>query len=197
MNATKPGKAVVRNTPRAAYPNRSPGSPSVQDPQATPGKPARFLRTTVRSLLAVLLIWAGLSKLGDPVSAYTTLLEYQLPAPTALLKPVALVLPWLELLCGLMLVANFHRRLATLMVTVLFGVFLGMVGQAVVRGLDISCGCFNLGIFGIDEASAAARFIESVGFAFFRNLILLGVAIYLLLHDSNGAPAGVNGQEGK
>ena len=67
--------------------------------------------------------------------------------------------------------------------SVLFSVFLVMVGQAVVRGLNIPCGCFNLTIFGIDEASASARFVESVGFAFFRNLILLGGALYLLRTD--------------
>ena len=145
-----------------------------------PDKTASLFRTIVRSLVALLLIWAGLSKLGDPVSAYTALLAYQLPAPGLLLKLVALALPWLEVLCGLMLLANFHRRLALLVMSVLFSVFLVVVGQAFARGLDISCGCFNLRLFGIDEATAAARFYESVGFALVRNLILLGSALYLL-----------------
>ncbi len=197
MNATKPGKAGVRNAVPADDPSKQPRSRSVPVPDEMPGKPVRVIRMIVRSLIAILLLWAGLSKLGDPVSAYTALLAYELPAPTVLLKLVALALPWLELLCGLMLVADFHRRLATLVATALFGVFLVMVGQAVVRGLDISCGCFNLAILGIDEASASARFLESVGFAFFRNLLLLGGVVYLLCTERNASPTGGNREEGK
>lgn len=190
MNATKSAKALVKNAVPTTAPNRNPRSRSVQVPQGMPGTPAKVFRTILRSLIAIILVWAGLSKLGDPVSSYTALLEYQLPAPRVLLKLLAVVLPWLELLCALMLLANFYRRLATLAMSVLFSVFLAMVGQAVVRGLNISCGCFNLTIFGIDEASASAHFIESVGFAFFRNLILLGGALYLLRTDKRLPPGG-------
>lgn len=185
MNATKPEKPVVRNAAPATNPFRSPRSRNVPVPRGLPGKPDNIFPTIVRSLFAILLIWAALSKLGDPVSAYTALLAYQLPLPGILWKLVAVSLPWLELLCALMLLANFYRRLAMLVTSVLFSVFLVMVGQAFARGLDISCGCFNLAVLGIDEASAAARFIESVGFAFFRNLVLLGGALYLLRTDKS------------
>jgi putative oxidoreductase len=186
MNASRSAKVLGRNAlPIAAHHRRNPnpGSRSAPGPSGIPGTLTQVFRTVVRSLIAVLLVWAGLSKLGDPVSSYTALLEYQIPSPRVLLKLVAVVLPWLELLCALMMLANFHRRLATLVVSVLFGVFLVLVSQAFVRGLNIACGCFNLILLGIDEASAAARFIESVGFAFFRNLILLGGALYLLRTD--------------
>lgn len=183
MNATKPGKPVVRSVAPAANPFGRPRSRTEPASHGMPGQAASLFQATVRSLIALLLIWAGLSKLGDPVTTYTAMLAYQLPLPGILWKLVALALPWLELLCGLMLLANFHRRLATLVTSVLFSVFLVMVGQAFVRGLDISCGCFNLRILGIEEASAAARFFESVGFALVRNLLLLAGGLYLLRTD--------------
>jgi hypothetical protein len=59
--------------------------------------------------------------------------------------------------------------------------FVIATGQAWARGLDIACGCFNLKIFGLNEsAPGLVRFLESVAFAFFRNLLLAGLAGFLL-----------------
>ena len=144
-----------------------------------PSKTLQLFQSAVRFLLAVIMIWAGLSKFGDPVSFYTTLLEYRLPIPGGFLRLVAVILPWLELLCGLMLLANVYRRASLLWAAVLFSVFLVMVGQAFLRGLDISCGCFDLTIFGIAESSDTGRFLESTEFALVRNSVLLVGALYL------------------
>ena len=141
--------------------------------------PPRAFHSALRYALSAILIWAGLSKLSDPVSFYTMLLEYRLPLPAVLLKLVAVILPWLELLCGLTLLVDYCRRATLLWVTVLFCVFLAMVGQALFRGLDISCGCFNLTILGIPEASGLGRVLESMGFAALRNLLLVTAAAFL------------------
>lgn len=183
MKTAKTMTAAGKNATQPVASSNNPRPGSVQKQRRFRGTSSPVLQRIVRSLIALILIWAGLSKLGDPVSAYTALLAYQVPAPAILLKLVAVALPWLELLCGLMLFTNFHRHTATLATCMLFAAFLLAVGQAVLRGLDIACGCFNLAILGIDEASASARFIESVGFAFFRNLVLLAGTFYLLRSD--------------
>ncbi len=183
MKTAKTMRAPGKNAAPSVASNRNPRSGGVPEQHVSRLMPSTVLQTIVRSVIALILIWAGLSKLGDPVSAYTALLAYQLPAPAILLKLVAVALPWLELLCGLMLLINFHRHTATLATGMLFAAFLLAVGQAVLRGLDIACGCFNLAILGIDEASASARFIESVGFAFFRNMVLLAGTLFLLRAD--------------
>ena len=48
-------------------------------------------------------------------------------------------------------------------------VFVIATGQAWARGLEISCGCLKLGFL----SEGAAKTFESVGFAFFRALLLL------------------------
>ena len=138
------------------------------------------LHDILRWLLGVLLIWAALSKLADSSEFFTVLLGYRLPMPDGILRFVAVILPWMELLCGLLLLANLWKDAALSWTLVLFGVFLLVTAQAWIRGLDISCGCFNLEIIGIHGDGGLARTIESVPFAFFRNTVLTGISFYLL-----------------
>jgi putative oxidoreductase len=133
------------------------------------------LRTALRWLLAALLVWAALSKIANPQEFHGDLAAYQLPLPDALVRLAAMVLPWLELLCGISLVAGTARRAALLWTIILFGVFVLATGQAWARGLEISCGCFKLDFLG----AGAAKLFESVKFAFFRALLLLAAAIYV------------------
>ena len=78
-------------------------------------------------------------------------LRLQSPVAQALLKTTAIVLPWVELLCGLLLLAGFWSQTALLIVTGLLVGFVIATGQAWVRGIDIACGCFNLKIFGLTD----------------------------------------------
>ncbi len=152
-------------------------------------KPLQLLRW----LLGGLLLWAAVSKLANPTEFLGSIYAYQLPLPQALLQVAAVVLPWVELLCGLLLLAGFATQPALLIVTALMGLFVIATGQAWGRGLDIACGCFNLKIFGISEKfPGLVHFVESVSFAFFRNLVLAVIAGTLLrqnLRPPKPAPA--------
>jgi len=97
------------------------------------------------------------------------------------MKLVAITLPWVELLCGLLLLANLWIDTALVATFGLLLVFVLLTAQAWIRGLNISCGCFNLRIFGISETiPSLAKFVESVAFAFFRNLALGAMGFFLL-----------------
>lgn len=139
------------------------------------------LEVALRVLLGLLLLWASVSKLANPTAALASIYAYDLPLPHALLKVVAVVLPWVELICGLMLVAN-HKPLAALTCgSALLLVFLLATGQAWARGLRIACGCFDLALLGFGKhAEAAQAFLESVGVAFVRNLLLAAGFLWLL-----------------
>jgi uncharacterized membrane protein YphA (DoxX/SURF4 family) len=101
-------------------------------------------RTALRWMLGAVLVWASLSKIGNLIEFHSDLMAYKLPIPSALLRFAAIVLPWLELLCGILMIAGTARRAAVLWAVVLFAVFVLVTGQAWARGLDISCGCFKL-----------------------------------------------------
>ena len=57
---------------------------------------------------------------------------------------MALLLPWWELGAGLALLLPGWRRAGAAIVFVLTCVFIGAIISAMVRGLDISCGCFGV-----------------------------------------------------
>jgi len=144
----------------------------------------------LRGLLAVLMLWAAVSKLANPTEFLGSIYAYELPLPRALLQSTAVILPWVELLCGLLLLAGFWKYPALLIVTGLMGIFVLATGQAWARGIDIACGCFNLEIFGVpDRWPGLVRFLESVAFAFFRNLLLTGLAALLLRQTLRPAAA--------
>ena len=139
-----------------------------------------YRNTALRWLLGLLLLWAGLSKAGNPTIFLGDLNAYQLPLPRGLLAVVAVVLPWLELLCGLMLLTRTKVQAALLCTLGLFVGFLLGTGQAVARGLDIACGCFDLSFLASWHMSGLAHLLESVGFAFGRNLALTAAVLALL-----------------
>ncbi len=126
----------------------------------------------LRWLLGIVFIWAALGKMVGPQDFLANLYEYQLPLPEFFLRLVAVSLPWLELICGLSLLVNSWPESTLGVIMLMMLVFIGATGQAWMRGLEIDCGCFGTAI----EKNS---FAGSVQFAFFRNLILFGLAAYL------------------
>ena len=92
-----------------------------------------------------------------------------------------MVLPWVELLCGLALFANVWPESVLTLAAALFVVYILATGQACARGLDISCGCFSLKTIGLGaEPGDGIPFYESAPFAFFRAIVLAALGGLLL-----------------
>lgn len=95
-----------------------------------------------RLTLAGVFIYAGFTKGQDPVAFAGQVAGYQI-LPYAWNYLVAAILPYLELLCGILLLLNKRVRPALL---VLFGlnlIFILALSSLIVRGIDIDCGCFG------------------------------------------------------
>lgn len=128
------------------------------------------------SLFGLMFLWAGFSKISDPIGFLASIHSYQLPLPPGTAESIALILPWFELLCGGLLICGMWLETSRLAVVGLLLVFTLVTGQAWLRGLELSCGCFELDF--ID--SRYLRVMESAGFSFCRNLVLLGGGLCLL-----------------
>lgn len=134
-----------------------------------------------RWVLGILFLWAAASKLANPIEFLGSIYAYDVSLPDGLMKLVAVTLPWIELICGLLLMAGVWTETALSATTALLAAFVLLTGQAWLRGLSISCGCFNLDIFGLTASNSnLVKLVESVGFAFIRNLLLLGVSLLML-----------------
>jgi uncharacterized membrane protein YphA (DoxX/SURF4 family) len=102
------------------------------------------LHVAARALPAVLLLWAGLAKVGDRQGSILAVDAYDV-VPAALVRPVALLLPWFEIALGLLLVLGLFVRATGAMTAGLTLAFVLGMSQAKARGLAIDCGCFGGG----------------------------------------------------
>jgi uncharacterized membrane protein YkgB len=57
----------------------------------------------------------------------------------------AALLPWLEAICGLLLIVGIRTRAAAGIFIGLTAVFMAALALTLIRGLDIDCGCFRHG----------------------------------------------------
>lgn len=143
-------------------------------------------KSAIWRLFGLVLVWAGGSKILDPVGFLGVIHSYQLSLPDLVARLVAIVLPWFECLCGLLLVSGYWKGMVRWVLVVLLGGFTVVTGQAWWRGLELSCGCFELGFLDPN----VLRWVESAGFALIRNLGWLGVCAWLLRRE-NASRRGV------
>lgn len=121
----------------------------------------------LRLSLAFIFIYAGLVKLMNPQAFAHALAQFEL-IPDGLLPIVALGLPGVELLAGLGLA--FDLRFCMTAILVMLTGFLLILGYAILKDLDIDCGCFTL-----DELTERT----SVKMAFFRDLLMVAAICFL------------------
>ncbi len=95
-----------------------------------------------RLIVGGVFIYASLDKLANP-QAFAEVIHHYRIVPMALLHPSALLLPMVEFVVGAALVLGLGRRGAALILAAMLVVFMGGIGSALLRNLDISCGCFN------------------------------------------------------
>lgn len=103
-----------------------------------------YLPAAVRIALGAVFIYAAVLKIADPVAFAGSVAAYRiLPYFGSYLTAAAL--PFVELACGLLLVLGYRVRSGALIIGVLNLVFIVALASAIVRGLDIDCGCFKQG----------------------------------------------------
>lgn len=126
-----------------------------------------------RFVLGGVFVYAAVSKLQDPALFAASVAGYQI-LPGLFVNLFALLLPAMELVAGLALLATKWTRESALILLGMLGVFFVGLVQALVRGLDISCGCFGEG------AGGAGSLVS----ALVRDLLLFVPAVWLVLRPN-------------
>jgi uncharacterized membrane protein YphA (DoxX/SURF4 family) len=97
----------------------------------------------VRWLIAAIFIFAGITKILNPENFARDIDNYRM-LPYLLVTIMAIILPWLEILCGIFLIIGKWEKGAAFMLLILTMMFLIAMSSAIFRGLDITCGCFAM-----------------------------------------------------
>lgn len=99
---------------------------------------------TLRIVLGGVFLYAGGLKIADPAAFAGNIAAYRLLPPFGNYL-VAATLPWVELLCGLLIILGYRVRAGATLVLIMNLVFVAALASAIIRGLDIDCGCFRQG----------------------------------------------------
>ena len=100
--------------------------------------------TLARLFLGIVLIYAGATKIGHPLTAQRAVQAYEI-FPDGLANTIGLALPFLEVILGVLLVLGLFTRPVAIVSTLLMVAFIIGISQAWARGLTIDCGCFGGG----------------------------------------------------
>ncbi len=118
--------------------------------------------------VAATFVVAAWGKIVNPGDFAQATYRYRM-LPLILLHPFALFMPWLELVGGLALLLPPMRRGAALLVGLMNAMFITALITALVRSLNIECGCFGAGGHGVDMG------------LIFRDLLMLVACILMLI----------------
>ena len=109
-----------------------------------------LLHSALGLLLGALFVYASLDKIAKPADFARIIYHYQMIGPNRLVGPLpanllAVTLPFVEIIAGLLLIVGLWRREAALVIAGMLAVFVVAVSAALVRGIDLqNCGCFSL-----------------------------------------------------
>ena len=123
-----------------------------------------------RLTLAIIFFYAGIEKFISPGDFAVAIYNYQL-LPDGTINLLAIFLPWLEVFIAASLITGICIRGAALISALLFLTFATALTINLVRGLDISCGCF-----GASSGNISWLYLA-------RDLSLFCVSVFVLIYD--------------
>lgn len=110
-----------------------------------------YLIFILRLSIGLFFIYASVGKINHPAEFAQAIRSYEI-IPDSLSALPAIFLPWLELVCGILLVVGIFVNSSVKISMGLLIFFTINVLIALFRGLDIDCGC-GASISGIEKVS--------------------------------------------
>ena len=130
-----------------------------------------------RVILGIIFIYASYDKILDPSGFSRNIHNFHV-TPIAVENLAALIIPWLELIIGIFLIFGLFLEGTTSIIIALLVFFIIILSQAVIRGIDIHCGCFKIEA----DAGTTDLHIELIKHIF-EDIIFLGMAFIVKFKD--------------
>lgn len=132
----------------------------------------RLLHWICRLFLGGILVYAGLTKLANPLQFAAAIEAYQLLSPDWVIW-ISRIIPWLEIVLGMGLIFGLWIRFFAAFAGSLLVFFTLIMLVTYLRGIEADCGCFGVG--------------EKISpFTLFRDTFLILPALYLFVKVNSG-----------
>ncbi|NWH04781.1 MauE/DoxX family redox-associated membrane protein [Desulfobacter latus] len=129
----------------------------------------RLIEWALRLFLGGTFIFSSWHKIVSPDQFATILYGYAVfPHPS--INILAIVVPFVELVCGISLITGLLKRSGLLLINAMLAGFIFLISFNLIRGHEFDCGCFSLG-----ETKGTWTSI----WLLVRDLVMLGAGIYL------------------
>ncbi len=101
-------------------------------------------------VLGAIFLYAAYPKIAEPREFARIVYHYRILGPSSTMSPLAanllaIILPWVEAVTGVLLIVGLWRREAAVVTALMLVTFLVAVGWAMSQGIDVeNCGCFSV-----------------------------------------------------
>ena len=130
-----------------------------------------------RCILGIIFIYASIDKIIDPIAFSSSIDNYHI-TPIFLNNIFALIIPWIELIVGCCLLFNVLFDGAVNLTIGLLIWFILILTQALFRGINLDCGCFDL-LEKADDVNLRTEMINRI----IQDIIFLLMAFILKIRN--------------
>ena len=124
-----------------------------------------WLELIIRWVLGLVFIYAGFQKMIDPAAFAKIIFGYDL-FPGNLINLAAIILPYIELISGVALIAGIYTRGAALIINGLLFSFILILTINLIREVSFDCGCFSTEITGSAISPESLLVRDVIAFVF-------------------------------
>lgn len=101
---------------------------------------SEVLKISARLVVSLIFIFFAMDKIANPAQFAKEINNYKI-LPEILINISAIILPWIELFIGFLLLLGAKVKPAAIITGGLLIVFIIAVSIAMIKGLNINCGC--------------------------------------------------------
>lgn len=132
-----------------------------------------YLNLVVRLFVGIVFIYASIDKIADPGQFARIVYNYHM-LPGSLINIFALILPWVEMICGISLILGIYKEGSVLIFNLMVLAFIIGISVNIIRGVNLECGCFT--VSSKSRSNAIDLLIRDIG--------LLVLTVYLFISKS-------------
>ncbi len=102
----------------------------------------KYLIFVLRFFIGFIFVYSGIEKISNPSAFSEAILNYKI-INLEISNMVSIVLPWFELLVGVLFIFKINVKENIVIIGILLLTFNLLIAIAILRGLNIDCGCFG------------------------------------------------------